>query len=80
MIKTGERQNVNYEKLVEDLNSMDRAVSQMYRAIDNSDKWLFMEFYKRWNTIKRRVMKNPINDCGHSLSMEIKEAYKKWSK
>lgn len=66
-------------KLREDISAMDRAVQQMYRAIDNNDKWLFIEFYKRWNTIKRRVMKNPINDIGHALSIEIKEAHKKWS-
>ena len=34
------------------------------------------EFYKRWNTIKRRVLKNPLNDCGHALSNEIKELIK----
>ena len=67
-------------KLEEDVRAMDRAVQQMYKAIDNNDKWLFIEFYERWNTIKRRVMENPFNDCGHKLSLEIKEAYAKWSK
>ena len=49
------------------------AVDFMFSAIDANDVLSFGECFKLWKDTTKQILKNPFNDCGHSLCNEIKQ-------
>ena len=65
-----------YAQLMED---MDIDVKIMFKLIDerNFDKYKrsFLASYVDWQKLKKLVLQNSFNDCGHKLHNDIEHAY-----
>ena len=69
----------SYEEYTQLMEDMDTDVKMMFKLIDegNVDKYKrsFLTSYVDWQKLKKLILQNPLNDCGHNLHNDIEKAY-----
>ena len=55
------------------LNGIDDILTMMYETGEYEDYDLVKPVYDEWLRARESLHKNPLNDCGHELSLEVNE-------